>query len=176
VVSLIDSEKLLDFLYNQDLKYFVGVPDSLMSKLCWSLMNNSSDRRRDLKAEIVANEGIALAKAIGYNLATKKLGVVFLQNAGLGNIYNPFVSLSSLDVLNIPAIFLIGWRGEPKHKDEPQHEFQGRITKPTLDIMKLKTLDIRSDTPLDYIINSSFIQKAISKNESRALLFSKGSI
>ena len=32
------------------------------------------------------------------------------------------------DVYGIPMLFIVGWRGEPGVKDEPQHVFQGKIT------------------------------------------------
>ena len=43
---------------------------------------------------IAANEGNALAIAIGYHLATKKIPIVYLQNSGLGNLINPFFNCS----------------------------------------------------------------------------------
>jgi phosphonopyruvate decarboxylase len=85
----------------------------------------------------VANEGNAIALAAGYHLATKKIGLVYMQNSGLGNAANPLVSLADKEVYSIPMLIIIGWRGEPGIKDEPQHVTQGKITK-TL----LKTLDI----------------------------------
>ena len=41
---------------------------------------------------------------------------------------NPLMSLADPDVYNVPMLLLIGWRGEPGVKDEPQHLSQGRIT------------------------------------------------
>ena len=60
-----------------------------------------------------------------------------MQNSGIGNAVNPLVSLADPDVYAIPVLLLIGWRGEPGTKDEPQHVKQGKIT---LDL--LKTLGI----------------------------------
>ena len=51
-----------------------------------------------------------------------------MQNSGLGNAINPLVSLSDKEVYGIPVLLLIGWRGEPGEKDEPQHQKQGKIT------------------------------------------------
>ena len=39
---------------------------------------------------------------------------------------------------NIPVLLLIGWRGEPGVKDEPQHIKQGKVTLPLLDAMGIK--------------------------------------
>ena len=86
---------------------------------------------------ITANEGNAIALSSGYYLATKKIGLVYMQNSGLGNAINPLVSLSDKEVYGIPVLLLIGWRGEPNEKDEPQHQKQGKIT-----LELLETLDI----------------------------------
>ena len=49
-------------------------------------------------------------------------------------------------VYGIPCIFIIGWRGEPSIKDEPQHVFQGEITLRLLEDIGLKTFIISKDT------------------------------
>jgi phosphonopyruvate decarboxylase len=41
---------------------------------------------------------------------------------------NPLLSLFSSRVYSIPTLMLIGWRGEPGKKDEPQHMVQGSLT------------------------------------------------
>ena len=60
-----------------------------------------------------------------------------MQNSGLGNTVNPLLSLTNKQVYDIPMLMMIGWRGEPGKKDEPQHIAQGRLT---LDL--LSTLEI----------------------------------
>lgn len=77
---------------------------------------------------ISANEGNAVATAAGYHLATGKNSLVYLQNSGIGNIVNPIMSLSVPAVYSIPMLLLIGWRGEPGKRDEPQHIVQGQST------------------------------------------------
>ena len=49
---------------------------------------------------------------------------VWLQNSGLGNAVNPLVSLTHQEMYSIPMLLLIGWRGEPGKRDEPQHRIQ----------------------------------------------------
>jgi len=61
-------------------------------------------------------------------LATGKIPCVYLQNSGLGNMVNPLLSLCSKRVYSLPVLLLIGWRGEPGKKDEPQHLLQGALT------------------------------------------------
>jgi phosphonopyruvate decarboxylase len=41
---------------------------------------------------------------------------------------NPLTSLADPDVYSIPLLIMVGWRGEPGVKDEPQHVKQGKIT------------------------------------------------
>jgi phosphonopyruvate decarboxylase len=65
--------------------------------------------------------------ATGYHLATRKYPVVYMQNSGFGNTVNPLLSLADPKVYSIPMLLLIGWRGEPGKKDEPQHIVQGNL-------------------------------------------------
>ena len=50
------------------------------------------------------------------------------QNSGLGNIVNPIMSMACPGVYSIPMLLLVGWRGEPGKRDEPQHMIQGQAT------------------------------------------------
>lgn len=77
---------------------------------------------------ITANEGQAIALAAGYHMATGKSPMVYLQNSGLGNIVNPVMSLAVPSLFSVPILLVIGWRGEPGKRDEPQHIVQGQIT------------------------------------------------
>jgi phosphonopyruvate decarboxylase len=86
---------------------------------------------------ISANEGGAVALALGYHLATRKIPLVYLQNSGLGNIINPLLSLVDTEVYSIPLLLVIGWRGEPGVHDEPQHKKQGRVMLSMLDAMEI---------------------------------------
>ena len=111
--------------------FFAGVPDSQLKALCDELMEKYGTGKQH---HIVANEGNAVALAAGYHLASGKVPMVYLQNSGEGNAMNPLVSLASERVYGIPLLLVIGYRGEPGVKDEPQHLFQGEIT---LDFLKL---------------------------------------
>ena len=106
--------------------FYTGVPDSQLKALCSCLLRRYGvDPKHHV---IAANEGNCAALAAGYHLATGKVPVVYMQNSGEGNIVNPVAALLHDDVYGIPMIFVIGWRGEPGVKDEPQHVYQGRIT------------------------------------------------
>lgn len=124
-----------DFFVNTLKKYgidfYAGVPDSLLKNICAYITDN-------LPAEqniIAANEGGAMGVAAGYHLATGKVPVVYMQNSGEGNIINPLASLTDKEVYNIPVLLVIGWRGRPGVKDEPQHVKQGKVTTGLLNVM-----------------------------------------
>lgn len=131
----------LNFLKN--FEFFTGVPDSQLKPLCSYLMQTYGISEKHI---IAANEGNCAALAAGYYLATGKIPVVYLQNSGIGNIVNPVVSLLNDKVYAIPCVFVIGWRGEPGVKDEPQHVFQGEITVELLETIGVKTVIVSKKT------------------------------
>jgi phosphonopyruvate decarboxylase len=63
--------------------------------------------------------------------------MVYLQNSGVGNTINPLLSLADPDVYGAPMVIVVGWRGQPGLKDEPQHVKQGRIMEALLDALDL---------------------------------------
>ncbi|HBI60831.1 MAG TPA: phosphonopyruvate decarboxylase [Lachnospiraceae bacterium] len=121
--------KVSDFCRILNADFYTGVPDSQLKELCNFLIKSYGISSRHI---IAANEGNCVGIAAGYYLATGKVPVVYMQNSGLGNIVNPFASLLHPKVYGIPCIFVIGWRGEPGVKDEPQHIFQGEVTETIL--------------------------------------------
>lgn len=131
----------LDFLKEFD--FFAGVPDSLLKPLCNYLVATYGISDKHI---IAANEGNAVGLAAGYHLATGKVPVVYMQNSGLGNIINPVASLMNDKVYGIPCLFIVGWRGEPGVKDEPQHIYQGEVTVKLLEDMDIATFVIGKDT------------------------------
>ena len=130
---MISPKKFYGELIGNGIDFFTGVPDSLLKDFCAYITDNA-------KAEdniITANEGNAIALAAGHYLATGKPGMVYMQNSGLGNAVNPLASLADPDVYSIPMLLLIGWRGEPGKKDEPQHVKMGKITLRMLDTLEI---------------------------------------
>lgn len=110
---------------------YTGVPDSIIKNFCNHLFRNPPPGGH-VQA---ANEGGAIGLAAGSYFATGKIPVVYMQNSGLGNAVNPLLSLADAEVYSVPILLLIGWRGEPGAKDEPQHMKQGRVTPALLDAM-----------------------------------------
>ena len=129
-----NASSFYEALKNHGADMFCGVPDSLLKDFCACVTDNTPANRNI----IAANEGNALAIAAGHYLATGKPAVVYMQNSGLGNIVNPLLSLNDDEVYNIPALLIIGWRGEPNVHDEPQHIKQGKLTLPLLETMGIK--------------------------------------
>lgn len=157
-------------LADNNVDFFTGVPDSLLKQLCLCIDDNVSND----KHIIAANEGNAIALATGYHLGTGKIALVYMQNSGLGNAINPLLSLADPDVYSIPMLMLIGWRGEPGVKDEPQHVKQGKVQLDLLDSIKLR-YDIISadDTDWQQKIKKG-IDIAISDNRPYAIVVKKG--
>ena len=131
---MIEVKEFYNELLNNDISFFTGVPDSLLKSFCAYIKDNVSSE----KNIVSANEGNAIGLASGYYLATRKIGLVYMQNSGLGNAVNPLASLADKLVYSIPMLLIIGWRGEPNKKDEPQHKKQGLITTETLEMLGIK--------------------------------------
>ncbi|GAB1415655.1 phosphonopyruvate decarboxylase [Paludibacter sp.] len=130
---MIHTSDFYRLLSENGFSFFSGVPDSLLKDICAYITDNTTSE----KHIIAANEGAAVALASGYHLATGAYPVVYMQNSGLGNAVNPLLSLADAKVYSIPLLLLVGWRGEPGVKDEPQHIKQGEITSDLLEAMKI---------------------------------------
>ncbi|MFC0875919.1 phosphonopyruvate decarboxylase [Saccharicrinis sp. FJH2] len=131
---MINPELFYELLNTNQINFYTGVPDSLLKEVCACITDRAGNRNNI----IAANEGNAVAIACGYYLATEGIPLVYMQNSGLGNTVNPLLSLADQDVYNIPVLLLIGWRGEPGIKDEPQHVKQGKVTLDLLDSMGIE--------------------------------------
>lgn len=151
-------EDFYEFLHKDlEIGFFTGVPDSLLNPFISCLESECVPSGGHI---IAANEGNAVGLAAGYYLASSQIPCVYMQNSGQGNAINPIASLTSKDVYGIPCVFVIGWRGEPGVKDEPQHKFQGKITLELLELLDIKyvvvdkTCEIRElKKQLDYVKN-----------------------
>jgi phosphonopyruvate decarboxylase len=127
---MVRCEDFVGWLSGLGVEFYAGVADSLLSPLCFYLEDHGGERHIG-----AANEGGAVALACGYHLATGKTPLVYMQNSGQGNAINPLLSLADPDVYSIPMVLVIGWRGEPGTKDEPQHIKQGKVTVGLLEAM-----------------------------------------
>lgn len=166
------AEKLIEII---GADFFSGVPDSLLRPFCDCVMNKyGTDATHHV---IAANEGNAVAIGAGYYMATKKVPVVYLQNSGEGNVVNPLASLLHDKVYGMPEVFIIGWRGEPGVKDEPQHAFQGEITLSLLDLMEVPYMVIDKDTTVAMVDDKmSEFRKLLNDGKQVAFVLRKGAL
>ncbi len=125
-----------------------GVPDSTLKQFCDAVR---TDDGKAFRHYVTANEGAAVGLATGEYLASKRPCLVYLQNSGLGNIINPLASIANREVYGIPMLFVVGWRGEPGKKDEPQHVYQGKVTCELLEVMDVPYAVIDDTTTLEQI-------------------------
>lgn len=163
------AESFVECLKSNGVGFFAGVPDSLLKSFCAYLTDTCAAAH-----VIAANEGGAVGLAAGYHLATGKLACVYMQNSGQGNAVNPLASLADPDVYSIPMVLVVGWRGEPGVKDEPQHVKQGKVT-----VTLFETLGVPTETlPDDGYAALELVERMVTraKEESRpvALVVRKG--
>ena len=141
---MIKASSLINLLKKNKSNFFTGVPDSVLKELSHSLKNKTK------KNHIIAtNEGAAVSLGIGHYLSTKNLPCIYMQNSGLSNALNPLISIAHEKVYSIPLILIIGWRGSPRVKDEPQHNVKGKITESILKLLNIKYTIIRSGSDLE---------------------------
>ena len=159
-----------DQLANHGVEFFTGVPDSLLKEFCLCI----DDFIPKDKHIITANEGNAVALAAGYYLAQKSLPLVYMQNSGFGNAVNPLLSLCDPDVYSIPMLLMIGWRGEPGVKDEPQHAKQGKVQLKLLESMDIPYEIISKDDDQFEMKILSAVETAKNENRPAVLLIKKG--
>lgn len=168
---MIDPKDFVALLAARGITFFAGVPDSLLKDLCAYVTANLPASNH----VIAANEGGAVALAAGYHLATGKAALVYMQNSGTGNAINPLLSLADPDVYSIPMLVVIGWRGEPGTKDEPQHKKQGAVQEALLKSLGY-SYEIMADAPeaVERQIDR-LSEEMLAKKTPTALLVKKGS-
>jgi phosphonopyruvate decarboxylase len=166
---MIEPKLFYDLLLENDVEFFTGVPDSLLKNICAYITDNT-DSSHNI---IAANEGNAIGLASGYHLATGKTPLVYMQNSGIGNAVNPLLSLAAPEVYGIPIVLMIGWRGEPGVKDEPQHVKQGEVMLDMLDAMKIDYEILPDDFILAKPIIEDMIQQAQFAKSQKALIIKK---
>ena len=168
---MLNSSEFLQTLKDAGVEYFTGVPDSLLKEICACITDNLPTERH----VIASNEGASVGLAIGHHLATNELSLVYMQNSGLGNAVNPLLSLASPDIYGVPMLLMIGWRGEPGHKDEPQHMHQGRVMIEMLEAMDIPHDILSTDHDQACSQTASLVQSARDLNAPVALIVRKGS-
>ncbi|MCL2100433.1 MAG: phosphonopyruvate decarboxylase [Fibromonadales bacterium] len=128
------AEQLAQQIKQLGIEILTGVPDSTLKEFC----DYINSEETGLTHYTVPNEGSAVGIAAGTYLSTGKPACVYMQNSGIGNAVNPVTSLANAEVYNIPMLFIVGYRGAPGTKDEPQHKFMGRITEKIFDCLEIE--------------------------------------
>ena len=136
---MIKVNSLINLLKRNKSDFFTGVPDSVLKDLSTVLQKKNKQQHI-----IASNEGAAVSIGIGHYLSTNKIPTIYMQNSGLSNALNPLISIAHEKVYSIPLILIIGWRGSPRIKDEPQHNVKGKITEQILKLLNIKYTILRS--------------------------------
>lgn len=167
---MISPKAFYETLSGAGVAFLAGVPDSLLKEFC-AFVDATLPPEKHI---IAANEGTAVGLAAGVHLATGGLPMVYLQNSGLGNTVNPLLSLADPEVYGIPMIVMIGWRGAPGVRDEPQHVKQGRVTEALLAAMELPWRVLDGDADEAAAIAHWAVQTARETSGPVVLLVHKG--
>lgn len=171
MVIRMNAQSLLKEIENMGIRVITGVPDSTLKQFCDGLQTYQGQ----LKHYVPVNEGAAIGIAVGTYLSSGHPACVYMQNSGLGNIVNPITSLANQEVYGIPMLLIVGWRGEPGVKDEPQHVYQGKITKELLDVLSIPYEVLDADTTMEEmetILKQA--EDAMAERKQFALVVKKG--
>ena len=166
---MIKVEAFLSCLRASGVTFFTGVPDSLLKNFCAYVTDMCGESH-----VIAANEGGAVGLAAGHYLATGKPALVYMQNSGQGNAVNPLCSLADSDVYSIPMVLLVGWRGEPGVKDEPQHVKQGKVTLSLFETLGIPTEILPDDEVVALELTRKMVERAKAESRPVALVVRKG--
>lgn len=170
--NMLKSQEIFEVLNQNQINFITGVPCSIFKDFLVYL-NKHPEQIKHVRA---ASEGEAVGIAAGHYLATSKLAVVYMQNAGLGNCVNPLTSLMDEKVYSIPSLMFVSWRGEPGKPDEPQHAKMGLITDKLLETLGVP-YEIAKEDISEFSEQIRIMQeKAFSENRTVALIFKKGII
>lgn len=166
---MIEVNKFVRCLGSCGVESFTGVPDSLLKSFCAYVTDTCSENH-----VIAANEGGAVGLAAGHYLATGKPALVYMQNSGQGNAVNPLCSLADPDVYSIPMVLLVGWRGEPGVKDEPQHVKQGKVTISLFETLVIPTEVLPDDESDALELTRQMVERAKMESRPVALVVRRG--
>ncbi len=166
---MIDTATFYNALTARGIDFFTGVPDSLLKDICAYISDNAPAERHI----IAANEGASVGLAVGSYLASGKIPLVYMQNSGFGNTLNPILSIADDAVYGIPMLLMIGWRGEPGVKDEPQHLRQGEVSEELLKAMQISYQIVGQGSDIESVLDKA-LETTIRQGKPYALLVRKG--
>ena len=152
-------KQVFDYLFNNGIENFIGVPDSTMKHF----IDQGFKKNKIL---ITTKEEESIGIAVGMSLSQSN-SLVFMQNAGFANSLSTITSLVQL--YKIPIIFLIGWRGFLKN-DAPEHYKIGKIQP---DLIKALQLPVKIISDENWEKNCSWAIKKIKNNQSCILVIKR---
>ena len=135
---MLQPEEFCKVLKSLKYNFFSGVPCSFLGGLTNYIINKNFFL-------MSTNEGEAVSICAGAALCEKK-SVLLIQNSGLTNAISPLTSLTH--TFKIPILGFVGFRGEKKINDEPQHRLVGNITINLLKMMQIKWSYLSKNTKI----------------------------
>ena len=170
-----DAQHLLSACEKAGIDFFTGVPDSQLKGLCDTLFATYGVAGK--QHIVAANEGNAIALCAGHYLATGRPGLCYMQNSGLGNAVNPIASLMDGQVYGLPCLLVVGWRGEPGVKDEPQHVMQGQVTLSQLELLDVPYMVLdKAMTEADFDAAFAELRAHLDAGRTAAIVVRKGGL
>lgn len=167
---MLDPGKFYDAIRERGIRFFTGVPDSTLKDFCGYVTDHTPP-----EANIITpNEGSAIALASGYYLATGQPALVYMQNSGVGNAINPITSLADFEVYGIPMLIIVGWRGAPGKKDEPQHVKMGKVMTDVLEAIDIEYTILTDSMEDAEAALDTALERAKARNMPYALVVKKG--
>ena len=155
-MKAIIQKKIFNYLLKNEVKNFIGVPDSTMKYFI-------DEGLKKNKILITTREEEAIGIATGMSMS-KSNSLVFMQNAGFANSISTITSLVQL--YEIPMIFLIGWRGF-RENDAPEHTKIGKIQPKLLQALSLQSMILNEK---DWKKSCDLALKLIKEGKSCALI------
>lgn len=135
-MSSLTSQSFIDRLIRENLKFFTGVPCSLLSGLISHL--EEVEEARYIPS---VREDAAVGLCAGAYLAGT-MPVLLMQNSGLGYCLNAFTSLNL--IYKIPVLVIMSWRGQGG-KDAPEHIIMGDIDQKLLETAGMDYSILKAD-------------------------------
>ncbi|MBQ8200209.1 MAG: phosphonopyruvate decarboxylase [Clostridia bacterium] len=170
-----NAQHLIKACRSAGIDFYTGVPDSQLAGLCDTLYATFGvDGAQHI---VAANEGNAIGLCAGHYLATGRPALCYMQNSGLGNAVNPLASLMDGQVYAMPCLLVIGWRGEPGVKDEPQHVKQGEVTLGQLELLDIPYMILSKETAeTDFDADFAALCSHLREGKTAAIVVRKGAL
>lgn len=125
-LPLPSDRQLLQTLLEQGLRSIVTVPCSITAG--WHAWAREADRSGELELLSTTHEGNLIGLAAGHWFGSGQPALVHLQNSGLANAADGFVSFASPEVFAIPLAVIVTYRGATRADDSEPHQAVGERT------------------------------------------------